>query len=236
MSQEVFVRRHEQRWQELDQLLLRMESTQSISAPLDTFAPDYRRLCQQLAIARHRHYSADVVERLNGLVLRAHSQMYGTRVDGLGSQARRLLAAFPAAVRREWRLVLIAHLLFYLPYLGMMVAVIGWPELVQTIMSPEDLAQMEWMYDPSSEHFLKERSLNGDMLMFGCAGRVAVEPQGMVPAGTLRTPKDLMEIVMLHKRKVIRSNENNKIPRLASGSAGIFPITQQGVAHFSHEP
>ena len=167
MSQEVFVRRHERSWKELDQLLARMESAAGSSERLDTFAPEYRRLCQQLAVARHRHYSADVIERLNRLVLRAHSQMYGARVDGLLTQARRLLVAFPEAVRREWRLVLVAHLLFYLPYLGMMAAVIGWPELVQTVMSPDDLAQMEWMYDPTSEHFLKERALDSDLLMFG---------------------------------------------------------------------
>jgi len=167
MNQEVFVRRHEARWKELDHLLSRMETGSADTDRLEGFAPDYRRLCQQLAVARHRHYSADVVERLNGLVMRAHSQMYGTRVDGLLWQARRLLVAFPAAVRREWRLVLAAHLLFYLPYFGMMAAVTGWPELVQTVLSPDDLAQMEWMYDPASEHFLKERALDGDLMMFG---------------------------------------------------------------------
>ena len=167
MNQEVFVRRHEERWQDLHELLSRMETNLATTDRLDRFAPDYRRLCQQLAVARHRHYSTDVVERLNGLVLRAHSQMYGTRGDGLARQARRLLIAFPAAVRREWKLVLAAHLLFYLPYLGMMAAVIGWPELVQTVLPPDDLARMEWMYDPASDHFLNERALDSDLLMFG---------------------------------------------------------------------
>ncbi len=82
-------------------------------------------------------------------------------------QARRLLLQFPIAVRREWRLVLAAHLLFYLPYAGMMAAVVGWPELVQTVLGPAEIAQVESMYDPAAEHFLKERAIDSDMLMFG---------------------------------------------------------------------
>jgi len=167
MNQEVFIRRNEDGWASLERLLADLETQpKGVTVP-DDFAARYRRVCQQLAVARHRRYGADVVERLNGLVLRAHSQMYGNDVDGLLHQARRLLLRFPMAVRREWRLVLAAHLLFYLPYLGMMAAVVGWPELVQTVMGPGEIAQLESMYDPKADHFLKERSVDSDMLMFG---------------------------------------------------------------------
>lgn len=167
MNQEVFVRRHEAAWTTLDQLLSQLESHHGEVSVPDDFSSRYRRVCQHLAVARHRRYGADVVERLNGLVLRAHSQMYGADVDGMLLQARALLLRFPLAVRREWRLVLVAHALFYLPYLGMMAAVVGWPELVQTVLDPSQIASIEGMYDPQAEHYLKERPVDSDMLMFG---------------------------------------------------------------------
>ena len=167
MNQDAFVRLHQSRWTRFDELLSKLESKTTFAAVPSDFASQYRQACQQLAVARHRHYSADVVERLNGLVLRAHSQMYGNDVHGLLRQTRELLLRFPVAVRRQWRVVLTAHLLFYLPYLGMMAAVAGWPELVQTVLSPSEIAEVESMYDPQAEHFLTERTIDSDMLMFG---------------------------------------------------------------------
>lgn len=167
MNQEHFAQRHDASWNELDALLASLEKSPGKVPIPDDLPARYRRLCQQLAVARHRRYGASVVERLNGLVLRAHSQMYGNEVEGLVLQARRLMRRFPVAVRREWRVVLLAHALFYLPYLGMMMAVVGWPELIQTVLGPVEIAELEGMYDPKAEHFLKERPLDSDMLMFG---------------------------------------------------------------------
>jgi uncharacterized membrane protein SpoIIM required for sporulation len=93
--------------------------------------------------------------------------MYGNDVEGLVVQARRLIRRFPIAVRAEWRVVLLAHALFYLPYLGMLLAVVGWPELIQTVLGPMEIAEIEGMYDPKADHFLKERPIDSDMLMFG---------------------------------------------------------------------
>ncbi|MBO87403.1 MAG: hypothetical protein CL927_18805 [Deltaproteobacteria bacterium] len=167
MNQEHFVQRNETSWSELDALLVSLEKmTGTVDIP-DDLPARYRRLCQQLAVARHRRYSADIVARLNGLVMRAHSQMYGNEVEGLLAQARRLIRRFPTAVRREWRVVLVAHAFFYLPYIGMMVAVVAWPELIQTVLGPMEIAEFESMYDPKAEHFLKERSIDSDTLMFG---------------------------------------------------------------------
>ena len=107
-----------------------------------------------------------MVERLNGLVLRAHSQMYGNEVEGLVLQARRPCGAFPWPFDESGGQAAGAAL-FYLPYLGMMMAVVGWPELIQTVLGPAEIADLEGMYDPKAEHFLKERPLDSDMLMFG---------------------------------------------------------------------
>ncbi len=167
MNQDVFVRRNEAWWSAFDAQLSRMETTRSAPEQVDEFAAQYRRLCQQLAVARHRHYGADTVERLNSLVLRAHSRLYGKNVEGYGASLRTALLRFPQAVRREWRAVVLAHCLFYLPALGMMAAVTGWPELVQTVLGPAELAQLESMYDPKADHFLKERAFDSDVLMFG---------------------------------------------------------------------
>ena len=54
--------------------------------------------------------------------------------------------------------------LLYLPYMGMMPAVVGWPGSIQTVLGPAD-ADLE-ACTTQAEHFLKERP-DSDMLMFG---------------------------------------------------------------------
>ena len=93
MNQEHFSQRHYASWNELDALLASLEKSAGKVAIPDDLPARYRRLCQQLAVARHRRYGAAVVERLNGLVLRAHSQC-GNEVEGFVPQARRLIVAF----------------------------------------------------------------------------------------------------------------------------------------------
>lgn len=167
MNQDTFLQRHEAEWQAIEATLAELSSTRPSPERLHHFTHDYRRLCQQLAVARHRRYGSDVVERLNGLVLQAHSHLYGGGVVGFGARIWAAVVAFPRAVRAQWRSVVIAHAVFYLPALGMMAAVTGWPELVQSAIGPAEVAQLEGMYDPSAEHFLRERPLDSDLLMFG---------------------------------------------------------------------
>jgi uncharacterized membrane protein SpoIIM required for sporulation len=78
-----------------------------------------------------------------------------------------LALEFPRALRREWRSQLTALLLFVVPAAGAFVTILLWPELVYHFMDVGQVKDMEAMYDPSSQHFLRERAEGDDLQMFG---------------------------------------------------------------------
>jgi len=169
MKQAQFEARHQADWQALDDRLKRLEQGKPLGAEAGTFAAAYRRLCQQLALAQSRAYSASLVERLQQLNLRAHQQLYrpprdlGPRLLGF------LLDGFPRQVRGAWRSILLASLLFYGSLLGMALLVYLFPDLIYSLLSPQQVAKMERMYDPDASRLgpFGERGSSDDWLMFG---------------------------------------------------------------------
>lgn len=105
MSQERFQRRHGELWDSLEAALDRDLPTLQRSEA-DALPAQYRRLCQHLALARHRRYSPALVDRLNRLAAKGHTHLYAHRVVSARELLARLVADFPRTVRREWRVVL----------------------------------------------------------------------------------------------------------------------------------
>jgi uncharacterized membrane protein SpoIIM required for sporulation len=131
------------------------------------FARRYQALARDLAVARSRGYSRRLVARLNDLVLRGHNRIYERRV-GYGAAVRTfLLAGFPRRVRLAWRFVLASGLLFSAPLVGMAVTVLVSPEWVYSVMSAEQAAELEAMYDPTASVIGRERTSDSDFAMFG---------------------------------------------------------------------
>ncbi len=126
----------------------------------------YRRLCQSLALAADRHYSPDLVDRLNRLALRGHHALYQNRRRQSQRVLDFFLADFPRLVRAEWRLVAVAALLFFGPLLGLMAALQQSPEFVHYLLTPEQLARFHSMYDPANRR-LGMREADTSLMMFG---------------------------------------------------------------------
>ncbi len=166
MSQDIFSSRHEEDWARLEAEFARPIHSPFRERPADIPAA-YRRLCQHLALARHRRYSAQLIGRLNTIAANGHAHLYGHRVVSARAMVERLVLDFPRTVRREWRLVGLAHLLFYVPFVGMMLAVLHDPAMVHAALAPEMISGLEDMYDPASAHHLKARASESDLLMFG---------------------------------------------------------------------
>lgn len=166
MKQEQFTRRFGPSWEELQALLSRLEVNDR-QADTASLPRRYRALCQQLALARHRHYTAALVEQLNSLAVRAHEQLYQRPPLTPARILSWVAEDFPRAVRRQWALHTLAALLFYGPLLLAIGLVAAAPERAQLILDPDTMAQMEQMYDPSSEHHLQAREVDSDILMFG---------------------------------------------------------------------
>jgi len=168
MKQSQFESRHQPEWQRFTRLLEALERGKSDSKTSEGFASDYRRICQQLALAQERGYSSHLVDPLHQLAARGHQQLYRHRSQLGAEVVSFLMAGFPRLVRAQWRFVLAASVLFFGSLIVMGLLVYWFPDLVYTVVSPEQVSEMEGMYDPSARR-LGEAAVRGsseDWMMF----------------------------------------------------------------------
>lgn len=170
MTSEEFKRRHAPSWTRLERMLDVLDA--GASKPLHEeelaeFDRLYRLVCKHLALARLRVYGADLVEYLNRLALRAHHRFYGGRTGYWRRIASYLVVDFPRQVRIEWRPVLVAALLFVLPATAVATAVRLDPDFIHQVLAPEEVRDIEHMYDPSGKYRTEERAAATDTQMFG---------------------------------------------------------------------
>ena len=170
MKQAAFEERYAGDWERFEAWLDRREKLRRRKAgsePLsDLDIPAvYRQLCQLLALARERQYSPDLVDRLNRLALRGHHLLYGAR----GGQSIRIMTFlggdFPRLVRHEWRAVLTAAILFFGSGAVLFHAVLAYPDFIFYLLDPEQLAELQEMYDPSNDR-LGQREGDDNFMMF----------------------------------------------------------------------
>ncbi len=176
MKQEAFIARHDAEWTEFEAwLVARGDSPRAARAKQgewqglrDEDVPArYRRLCQQLALARSRGYSPRVVERLQALTQRGHAVFYRAPPPQWRRALEFFMADFPRLVRAQRGCLLAALLLFVVPLVGSFVAVQLSPELVYSVHTPEAVAEMEQMYDPADPKGKLGRESGDDLAMFG---------------------------------------------------------------------
>lgn len=168
MRQRHFEARHRPDWEHLTRQLDRLEQRTGKNAlPREALAdlPErYRRLCHQQALARERGYSLSLIRELDGLMLRAHRQLYRHRPP-LWPRLRRLLVAdFPRAVREQGRWNLVSALVFVLS--GALVAVLVklQPDMVYSVLDPQVAEELEKNFTPGAH---SDRDAGDDLLMFG---------------------------------------------------------------------
>ena len=173
MRQEQFVARYQHEWQALERwLALRGVSARRArrqvadNALNDEDIPQhYRRLCQQLALARKRGYSPQLVARLQVLMQQGHGLLYRTPSPHWQRALEFLFADFPQLVRSQARSMWAATALFAVPLLGSFLLVQWYPDFIHLLMDNREIAAMESMYDPSSPHL--GRDSGTDWMMFG---------------------------------------------------------------------
>ncbi|RKZ40190.1 MAG: stage II sporulation protein M [Gammaproteobacteria bacterium] len=168
MKQRTFERSHQLQWDNLECWLdnldkrKRLENQEAVKFP-----QQYRQVCQHLALARDRHYTPNLIERLNRLVLRGHQHLYRTKSQLMTQIVHFILVDFPQRVREESRLVALSGLLFFGSLFIMFIGVQINPKLVYTLMNAEQVHQVEKMYSPTAEHLGRNREADSDFLMFG---------------------------------------------------------------------
>lgn len=170
MKQQGFEERFSAEWDAFERWLERRGKREPAGAEgvADADIPRrYRRICQQLALARDRRYGAAVIERLHALATRGHHVLYGSRANRKSRLVAFVFSAFPRRVRAERRIVGLALALFLGP-LGAMIVLTGfYPDLVYYLVSPEQIAKFEQMYRPDAPRLGRIPEANSAFFMFG---------------------------------------------------------------------
>lgn len=168
MKQQLFEEKYQAHWQLFNSQLAHLEGSEK-NADLSDFAQHYRKICYDLALAKERHYSPQLVDYLNDLALRGHQQLYQSDSSGLFHQIIRfILVGFPQAVRKEWKLVLLGLGLFYIPALVFGVLIYYYPSLTFSFFTPGQVNQFADMYNPALHESMREaRVSQDDLYMFG---------------------------------------------------------------------
>jgi uncharacterized membrane protein SpoIIM required for sporulation len=169
MKQSLFESRHQPEWQRLREQLDLLERGKAKPEDCQGFPQAYRRLCQHLALAQERGYSSYLIDPLQQLALRGHQQLYRQRSPLSAHVLGFMLAGFPRLVREQWRFVLTASLLFFGSLLGIGLLMYLFPDLIYSVVSTQQVAEMQSMYDPTSGRLGRaaERAASDDWVMFG---------------------------------------------------------------------
>lgn len=179
MKQVQFEQAYASQWQQFTELLQQLEASGKErkkrqlpakdypATDYQEFARLYRRICHYHALARDRQYSSYLVDTLADLVSRGHQQLYQRKHHVVRNCIAFLAVSFPRLVRREWRALSVATALLYLPALLMGIAVGVQPELVFTMMDPEQVNQFESMYNPENAVLGSARDSQTNWHMFG---------------------------------------------------------------------
>lgn len=169
MKQTHFVENREQDWNELRSVLDAYESKRSKARDIevDGFIRLYRDIARDLAIARSRNYSNALVDRLNDLTVRGHNAVYQNRSGWVAKCVEFVTRNFPEEVRRNWRLLLIATCAFLVPAAGIASLILVDNQYVQSVLSPNQIAEVEEMYDPDGFVQSENRPVRSRLGAFG---------------------------------------------------------------------
>lgn len=161
MKQQDFIDNRKSSWLQFEQALLQQQGDHSDLPKM------YRQLCHDIATAKARHYSPEVIDKLNNLLLTGQAQMYKPKNRLFSSMFEFVIHDFRQSIIDIRRYVVIAHALFYGTALLIMALVCFMPSSASYFVAPEMLFNIEKMYDPTSEFYAKERASDSDFLMFG---------------------------------------------------------------------
>jgi uncharacterized membrane protein SpoIIM required for sporulation len=168
-----FEQHHQQEWLELQNLLSQLQKSlrgRSVNGqPIagERVAALYRRVCEQLALARARAYPAYLVDRLEQLTADGHQLIYQHSEFGYARLKQLIAYEFPCAVRAHSAYVWLALAVFAIPTLVLGFVVYFHPELILTVVDSTTARNFEEMYSQSAAVIGRDRGADTDWQMFG---------------------------------------------------------------------
>ena len=173
MKQIQFQQKYEIFWTEFESVLADFEKSKDKKITTINerynFPKSYRKICNHYAIAKQRHYSPILIQRLHTLVLKGHENLYRHKTIWLWRVIEFITSSFPSLVRQHYKAFWLATALFYIPAVSMGVACFKDSEVIYSVLDPWNVADMEYMYDPDNKKIGRneERQSDTDIYMFG---------------------------------------------------------------------
>jgi uncharacterized membrane protein SpoIIM required for sporulation len=165
VKQERFEQAHRQEWEAFAARVAGGDRAPGGAA--EPLPAAYRRICQHLALARDRHYTAGLIQHLNSLALAGHRILYGSHLDLAPRWGAFLAGGLARSVRDLARPVLVSALLFLLPAGLLPLAMLRDPAAVYLVEEPASLARLERMYQKQDGRFGRLNQSSTDVAMFG---------------------------------------------------------------------
>lgn len=162
-TRDEFVAERAQRWAELEALLDRRDNARDGEA-LRQIAGLHRALCADVMQVRSLGFGPDLRWRLDSLATRANSLLYRSPRHESSARLREMLSEFPREVRRRAPFVLVASLLFWLPFAVGVAGALLVPGFSERVLPAETLEQMSAAY---SRGFAAGRASGQDAAMAG---------------------------------------------------------------------
>lgn len=162
MKQQDFIARNHQRWQLFEDIVVSRDKVSTEDLP-----KLYRQLCHDLATAKARQYSPELVNRLNNLLVMGQTSLYKPSNRVFSGIIDFFSINFKQSLIDIRAYVIWAHILFY-GFAGLSAGIVlAFPNEVGVFVDSYTISNIETMYDPLSAHFAKERASDSDFEMFG---------------------------------------------------------------------
>lgn len=165
VSQDLFVRERQAKWQQLESLLLSDKGIHTLPPErISAVGRLYRTICADLMRARSAGYGRDLVAYLDALAAKAHNGLYRSEPYRFSAVWDLIARDFPRQVRTEWRFMAAASALFLVPLFIVLASTLVDPQTAIEIMPR---AQLEMAAESYSEGFSGGRDESVDTGMAG---------------------------------------------------------------------
>lgn len=118
MTEDRFIRRHQEVWKQLDELLLSIRKKggpQKLDFPtLEKLDRLYRQASGHLSYAQTYFPDSQTAQYLNGIVSRAHHQIYSTKKGSMGDILKFYRRDIPHIIRKNWIFLVVSFSIFML--------------------------------------------------------------------------------------------------------------------------
>ncbi len=167
ISQKQFQQLHKERWDQTKQLVTTLQESRKVSAEEARALPSFfRKLCQDLGIAKERLYGIKLSNEINAMVMSLFHHLYRSRKTL--APWRFFTRSVPGAVQHNQHFLWVSIALFWIPFLLMACSGTWGLQWIQSLLGAEGMMNMDMMYGKDGDALAHGRETYGSDFMMFC--------------------------------------------------------------------